>query len=120
MEFLEVVVPLRLGSTAIAVASQSLAREPAMAAFAKCWMPNQGLPQDDDSGIAGTTREILLCRPSSSLLSGALAAGTIIQRAVKEVRRINAELDRVKEGRAIDGDGVPEKATPAKAAEPGI
>jgi hypothetical protein len=42
---------------------------------------------------------------------GALAAGAIVHRVVKEVRRINAELDRVKEGRAIDRDGLPQKAT---------
>ena len=33
---------------------------------------------------------------------GALAAGAIVHRVVKEVRRINAELDRAKTGRAID------------------
>jgi hypothetical protein len=36
---------------------------------------------------------------------GALAAGAIVH------RRINAELDRVKEGRAIEPDGLPQKAT---------
>ena len=33
---------------------------------------------------------------------GALAAGAIVHRVVKEVRRINAELDRARTGRAID------------------
>jgi hypothetical protein len=40
--------------------------------------------------------------PIVVLALGALAAGAIIHRVVKEVRRINAELDRVKTGRAID------------------
>jgi hypothetical protein len=33
---------------------------------------------------------------------GALAAGAIVHRVLKEVRRINAELDRARTGRAID------------------
>jgi len=33
---------------------------------------------------------------------GAFAAGAILHRAMKEVRRMNAELDRVNTGRAID------------------
>ena len=53
--------------------------------------------------------------PIVVLVLGALAVGAIIHRAVKEMRRINAEVDRVKEGRAIDRDGPSEKATPAKA-----
>jgi hypothetical protein len=53
--------------------------------------------------------------PIVVLALGALAAGALIHRAVKEMRRINSELDRVKEGRAIDRDGLSEKATPAKA-----
>ena len=77
--------------------------------------PNRGLPQDDDSGIVGTTRENPSMPPIVVLALGALAAGALIHRAVKEMRRINAELDRVKEGRAIDRDGLSEKATPAKA-----
>jgi hypothetical protein len=40
--------------------------------------------------------------PIIVLALGALAAGAIVHRVVKEVRRINAELDRVKTGRAID------------------
>jgi hypothetical protein len=40
--------------------------------------------------------------PIIVLALGALAAGAIIHRVVKEVRRMNAELDRVKTGRAID------------------
>ena len=36
--------------------------------------------------------------PIVVLALGALAAGALIHRAVKEMRRINAELDRVKEG----------------------
>ena len=36
------------------------------------------------------------------LAAGAFAAGAIVHRVIKEVRRINAELDRVKMGRAID------------------
>ena len=42
------------------------------------------------------------CRRSSFLLLGAFAAGAVVHRVVKEVRRINAELDRVKTGHAID------------------
>jgi hypothetical protein len=53
--------------------------------------------------------------PIVVLALGALAAGVLVHRAVKEMRRINAELDRVKEGRAIDRDGVSDKATPVKA-----
>jgi hypothetical protein len=40
--------------------------------------------------------------PIIVLAVGALAAGAIVHRVVKEVRRINAELDRAKTGRAID------------------
>ena len=40
--------------------------------------------------------------PIVVLALGALAAGAIIRRVVKEVRRMNAELDRVKTGHAID------------------
>jgi hypothetical protein len=36
------------------------------------------------------------------LAVGALAAGAIVHRVVKEVRRINDELDRVKTRRAIE------------------
>jgi hypothetical protein len=39
--------------------------------------------------------------PIVVLALGALAAGALIHRAVKEMRRINSELDRVKEGRAM-------------------
>jgi len=53
--------------------------------------------------------------PIVVLALGALAVGALIHRAVKEMRRINTELDRVKEGRAIDRDGLSEKATPPKA-----
>jgi len=53
--------------------------------------------------------------PIVVLALGGLVASALIHRAVKEMRRINSELDRVKEGRAIDRDGLPEKATPAKA-----
>src|SRR5262245_121546 len=67
------------------------------------------------SGIVGTTRKNPSMPPIVVLALGALAAGALIHRAVKEMRRINSELDRVKEGRAIDRDGLSEKATPAKA-----
>ena len=40
--------------------------------------------------------------PIVLLAVGAFAAGAIVHRLVKEVRRINVELDRVKTGRAID------------------
>jgi len=40
--------------------------------------------------------------PIVVLALGALAAGAIVRRVVKEVRRMNAELDRVKTGHAID------------------
>jgi hypothetical protein len=40
--------------------------------------------------------------PIVVLALGALAAGAIVHRVVKEVRRMNAELDRVKKGRAIE------------------
>jgi hypothetical protein len=53
--------------------------------------------------------------PIVVLALGALAVGALIHRAVKEMRRINSERDRVKEGRAIDRDGLSEKATPPKA-----
>ena len=44
--------------------------------------------------------------PIIVLALGALAAGAIVHRVVKEVRHINAELDRVKTRRAI-GPGQP-------------
>ena len=40
--------------------------------------------------------------PIIVLALGAVAAGAIVHRVVKEVRRMNAELDRVKTGHAID------------------
>ena len=40
--------------------------------------------------------------PLVKLALGALGAGVIVHWVVKEVRRINAELDRVETGRAID------------------
>ena len=40
--------------------------------------------------------------PIIVLALGALAAGAIVHRVLKEVRHINAELDRVKTRRAID------------------
>jgi len=40
--------------------------------------------------------------PIIVLAAGAFAAGAIVHRLIKEVRRINSELDRVKTGRAID------------------
>ena len=40
--------------------------------------------------------------PIIVLAAGAFAAGAIVHRLIKEVRRINVELDRVKTGRAID------------------
>jgi hypothetical protein len=49
----------------------------------------------------GPIREIFM-PPIIFIALGALAAGAIVHRVVKEVRRINAELDRVKKGRAID------------------
>ena len=53
--------------------------------------------------------------PIVVLALGGLAAGVLVHRAVKAMRRINAELHRVKEGRALDRDGVSDKATPVKA-----
>jgi hypothetical protein len=55
--------------------------------------------------------------PIIVLAAGAFAAGAIVHRLIKEVRRINAELDRVETGRAIDPvnqDGVSQKAARAK------
>jgi hypothetical protein len=49
----------------------------------------------------GPIREIFM-PPIVVLALGALAAGAIVHRVVKEVRRMNAELDRVKTARAID------------------
>jgi hypothetical protein len=40
---------------------------------------------------------------------GAIAAGAIIHRAVKELRGVNEQLDRVQEGRAIEPDGATQK-----------
>ncbi len=40
--------------------------------------------------------------PLVKLALGALGAGIIVHWVVKEVRRINTDLDRVKTGRAID------------------
>jgi hypothetical protein len=40
--------------------------------------------------------------PIIVLAAGAFTAGAIVHRLIKEVRRINVELDRVKTGRAID------------------
>ena len=40
--------------------------------------------------------------PIIILAAGTFAAGAIVHRLIKEVRRINSELDRVKTGRAID------------------
>jgi len=54
--------------------------------------------------------------PIIILAAGAFAAGAIVHRLIKEVRRINAELDRVETGRAIDPvnqDGVSQKAARA-------
>ncbi len=56
--------------------------------------------------------------PIVVLAVGAFAAGAIVHRLIKEVRRINAELDRVKTGRAIDpdrADRVSQKAPRPKA-----
>jgi hypothetical protein len=56
--------------------------------------------------------------PIIVLALGAFAAGTIVHRVIKEVRRINAELDRVETGRAIDPvnqDGASQKTARAKA-----
>ncbi len=58
--------------------------------------------------------------PIIVLAAGAFAAGAIVHRLIKEVRRINAELDRVEKGRAIDPvnqDGVSQKTARAKPAE---
>ena len=58
--------------------------------------------------------------PIIVLALGAFAAGAIVHRVVKEVRRINAELDRVKTGRAIDSfsqDGVSQKQRGQRLAE---
>jgi hypothetical protein len=52
--------------------------------------------------------------PIIVLAAGAFAAGAIVHRLIKEVRRINAELDRVETGRAIDPvnqDGVSQKSS---------
>ncbi|MGZ3638705.1 MAG: hypothetical protein ACXVCX_12805 [Ktedonobacterales bacterium] len=54
--------------------------------------------------------------PIIVLAAGAFAA--IVHKLIKEVRRINAELDRVKTGRAIDpvtADRVSQKAPRPKA-----
>ena len=40
--------------------------------------------------------------PPIFVLVGGLRRGAIVHRLIKEVRRINVELDRVKTGRAID------------------
>jgi hypothetical protein len=56
--------------------------------------------------------------PIVLLAAGAFAAGAIVHRLVKEVRRINADLDRVKTGRAIDQvsqDRLSQKAAGTKA-----
>jgi|RhiMetStandDraft_4_1073278.scaffolds.fasta_scaffold149302_3 hypothetical protein len=56
--------------------------------------------------------------PIIVLAAGAFTAGAIVHRLIKEVRRINAELDRVKTGRAINlvsQDRVSQKAARAKA-----
>ena len=56
--------------------------------------------------------------PIVLLAAGAFAAGAIVHRLVKEVRRINADLDRVKTGRAIDPvsqDRLSQKAAGTKA-----
>ena len=63
--------------------------------------PNQGSPQDDESGTVGIGEGSSM-PPIIVLALGALAAGAIVHRVVKEVRRINSELDRAKTGRAID------------------
>ena len=52
--------------------------------------------------------------PIIVLAAGAFAAGAIVHRLIKEVRRINVELDRVETGRAIDPvnqDGVSQKTS---------
>jgi hypothetical protein len=56
--------------------------------------------------------------PIIVLAAGAFTAGAIVHRLIKEVRRINAELDRVKTGRAINlvsQDRVSQKAARALA-----
>jgi hypothetical protein len=56
--------------------------------------------------------------PIIVLALGTFAAGAIVHRVIKEVRRINAELDRVETGRAIDPvsqDRVSQNAARAKA-----
>ena len=56
--------------------------------------------------------------PIVLLAVGSFPAGAIVHRLIKEVRRINAELDRVETGRAIDPvnqDGVSQKAARSKA-----
>ena len=45
--------------------------------------------------------------PLVKLALGALAGGAVIHWVVKEVRRINQELDRVKNGAAIDRKSLP-------------
>jgi hypothetical protein len=54
--------------------------------------------------------------PIVVLALGGLAAGALIHRAVKEMRRINSELDRVKEGRAIDRERPVERQCAGRAA----
>jgi hypothetical protein len=48
-----------------------------------------------------------LFTPLVKIALGALGAGAIIHWAVKEVRRINQELDRVKSASAIDRQSLP-------------
>jgi hypothetical protein len=45
--------------------------------------------------------------PLVKLAIGALAGGAVVHWVVKEVRRINQELDRVKKGAAIDRQSIP-------------
>jgi hypothetical protein len=45
--------------------------------------------------------------PLIKIALGALGAGAIVHWAVKEVRRINAELERVKSASAIDRQSLP-------------
>jgi hypothetical protein len=60
-----------------------------------------GRRQDDESGTVGIG-EVSSMPPIIVLALGALATGAIVHRVVKEVRRINSELERAKTGRAID------------------
>jgi hypothetical protein len=59
----------------------------------------------------------LIIPPLVKLVLGALGAGVVIHWVVKEVRRINAELERVKTATSIDP--VARKSLPTLRRDPG-